>query len=68
MRMFDLLVDRAPIIGRWCRSTTVGGLGTLRYMINVDWMAVSVEVDGTHVICASILSLECSWAVGMEAW
>ena len=68
MRMFDLFIDRAVIIACWCNSTTVGGLGILQYMINVDWLAVCVEVDGTHVICASILSLERLRAAGVEAW
>ena len=68
MRMFDLLVDWAAIVGRWCHSATVGGPDTLRYMINVDWAAVHVEVDGTHVIRASILSLEGLRAAGVEAW
>lgn len=69
MRMLNPLVDRAPIIGYRCHSVTIGGLGTLWYMVtNVDWTAVRVDVDGTHVICASILTLECLWAAGVEAW
>jgi hypothetical protein len=35
---------------------------------NVDWMAVYVEMDGTHVICTSMLALECLRAARVEAW
>ena len=35
---------------------------------NVDWTAVCVEMDGAHVICASMLALERLRAAGVEAW
>jgi len=66
--MFDLFIDWAMIIAYWCHSTIIRGLGTLQYMINIDWPAVCVEVDSMHMICASILSLECLQTARVEAW
>ena len=69
MQMLNPLVDRALIIGCRCHSVTIRGLGTLWYMVtNIDWMAVRVDVDGMHMICVSILTLECLWAARVEAW
>ena len=71
MRMFNPLAVWAPIISCRCRSqsATVGGLGTLWYMVtNVNWTAVCVEMDGAHVICASMLALERLRAAGVGAW
>jgi hypothetical protein len=37
-------------------------------LFNIDGLLVGVDMDSTHVVCASILALEPLWASRAKTW